>query len=130
MGWHLLVWLFRSLVLPSLDLLILQEITHSLMFSRMVWVLPPSQTSHCLDLPKLLFSLVLLRSVPCLQVNTREDLRIFQLVLMDPVELFQEDTHLQLKLRILMNVTENSTLKSKTAVVPCLEFSVLCAIHS
>merc|ERR1711957_315798 len=97
----------KNLVLPSLDLLILQEIIHSLMFSRMVWVLLPSQTCHCLDLLKLLFSLVL----------------------PDPVEPSQEDTHSQLKLRIPMNVIENSTLKSKTAVVLCLEFSVLCVIQ-
>merc|ERR1711957_107751 len=108
MGWPLLVWLFRNLVLLSLDLLILQEITHSLMFSRMVWVLPPSQTFHYLDLPRLLSLLAL----------------------MDPVEPSQEDTHSQPKLRTLMSVTGNSILRSKTAVVLCLEFSVPCATHN
>merc|ERR1711957_313885 len=110
--------------------LILQEITHSLMFSKMVWVLLPLQMFHYLDSPRLLSLLVLPRLVPCLQANTLEDLKIFQLALTDPVEPSQEDIHSQPKLRIPMSVTGNSILKSKTAVVPCLEFLVPCATHN
>merc|ERR1712166_1404138 len=95
-------------------------------FSRMVWVLPPSQTFHYLDLPRLLSLLVLLRLVPCLQANTLEDPRIFQLALMDPVEPSQEDTHSQPKLRTLMSVTGNSILRSKTPW--CYAWSFRCHV--
>ena len=43
----------QELGITSLGLLILQEITHSLMFSKMVLALLPSQMPHCLDLPRL-----------------------------------------------------------------------------
>merc|ERR1719384_765618 len=98
------------------------------MSSRMVWVSLLLATSLLLVLFKSLFLELLPRLLLCHLLNTPEVHRIFQVVSTVLLELSPEDTHSKLKLRTQKLVTVPSMLRSKTDVVPCLVFWVLCAI--